>query len=299
MKWIIQYSALAVVLLVVAGQVDVYDTRYGLDVDHPGASCDDIYKHNPYSRGKSGHYLVKADDLFLTKCEMKIEDKYEEQEDNCNETQWITIADIDVSKGDECPEGWVNSTVNGVEFCRAPSDSSGCYSAVFPVNTGYHKVRGFVRGYQKGSTDSFDSRRGVRSINDMYVDGVSITMGSPRKHLWTYVVGCSDDDGHSTSNCPCAAVPGPSPPSFVGEHYYCESGNIGAFESDVYYTADPLWDGAGCFDSKNNCCTDIDLPWFQREFVLQQYGDIEVRICYDQVYSDEAVVVDQVKLFVK
>jgi len=60
-----------------------------------------------------------------------------------------------------------------------------------------------------------------------------------------------------------------------------------------------LWDGAGCFDSKNNCCTDADLPWFQREFVLPQYGDIEVRICYDQSYSDEAVVVDQVKLFVK
>ena len=297
MKWIIQYSVLAVILLVVAGQFDVYDTRYGLDVDHPGASCDDIYKHNPYSHGKSGHYLVKADDLFLTKCEMKKEEKDEEKDDY--RSQWITIAEIDVNKGDDCPEGWVNDTMNGVEFCRAPTNDHGCFSAVFPVNTSYHKVRGFVRGYQKGSPDSFDLRNGVWSINEAYVDGVSITMGSPRKHLWTYVAGISDDFNYRTSTCPCAAVPGPSPPAFVGEHYYCESGNIGAFEFNTHYTDDPLWDGAGCYDSKNNCCTNADLPWFQREFVLLQYGDIEVRICYDQPYRDEAIVVDQVKLFVK
>ena len=296
MKGITQCSVLAVVLLVVAGQFDVYDTRYGLDVDHPGASCDDIYKHNPYSRGRSGHYLVKADDLFLTKCEMKKEEK---QNDCDCKSQWITVADIDIGKGDDCPEGWANDTVNGVEFCRAPTDGQGCFSAIFPVNSGYHKVRGFVRGYQKGTTDGFGSLRNFRSINKAYVDGVSITIGSPRKHVWTYAAGQSDDFNDLKVNCPCATFPGSRPPSFVGEHFHCESGNRGSFEFDPYYTNDSLWDGAGCFDSKNNCCTDVDLPWFQREFVLQQYGDIEVRICYDQNFSDEAVLVDQVQLFVQ
>jgi len=42
---------------------------------------------------------------------------------------------------------------------------------------------------------------------DIYVDGVSITMGSPHKHLWAYAAGCRDDK-YATSNCPCAAVLG-------------------------------------------------------------------------------------------
>jgi len=29
------------------------------------------------------------------------------------------------------------------------------------------------------------------------------------------------------THCPCAAVPGPAPPAFVGEYYYCEVGNNG------------------------------------------------------------------------
>ena len=111
-----------------------------------------------------------------------------------------------------------------------------------------------VRGYQQGTTESFDSRRGHRGINTAYVDGVSITLGHPRKHVWSYVVVCSDDDNHDTSNCPCAAVPGPAPPSFVGENYYCESGNRGPTEFTTHYTDETLWDGACCFHDDNNCC---------------------------------------------
>ena len=151
---------------------------------------------------------------------------------------WLKIADIDLTKKikSHCPEGWNKTKVNGIEMCRSLYDTAGCYSANFSVNgTRYRKIRGMVRGYQQGSTDSFDSRRGHRSINTAYVDGVSITLGHPCKHVWTYVVGCSDDDNHPTSNYPCAAVPGPAPPSFVGENYYCESGNRGPFTYTVHY----------------------------------------------------------------
>jgi len=110
-----------------------------------------------------------------------------------------------------------------------------------------------VRGYQKSSTDSFDSRRGIRSIDTTYVDGVSITLGNPRKHVWTYVSGNSDHNNVPTSNCPCAPVPGPSPPSFVGEHYYCESGDNSQGGRTGFFTSDPLWDGSGCVNAKNNC----------------------------------------------
>ena len=41
------------------------------------------------------------------------------------------------------------------------------------------------------------------------------------------------------------------------------------------------------------------MPWFYRHFHNDQDDDVEVRICTDQAYSDEAVAVDQVQLFVQ
>ena len=154
-----------------------------------------------------------------------------------------------------------------------------------------------MRGYQKGTTDSFDSRKGFRNINTTYVDGVSITLGSVHKHVWTFVAGCSDEYNHRTSNCPCAVHPGPSPPSFVGSHYYCESGSNDNPGNGEFFTDDPLWDGADC--GKDTCCSNEELPWFHRTFAEPQNDYIEVRICTDEAYSNEAVLVDQLQLYVK
>ena len=33
----------------------------------------------------------------------------------------------------------------------------------------------------------------LQSIDGVYVDSISITIGSPRRHVWTYAVGISDD----------------------------------------------------------------------------------------------------------
>ena len=74
--------------------------------------------------------------------------------------------------------------------CRSGSDASGCYSAIFTTyNITFNKICGQVKGYQKGNTDGFlSSRDNAKSINDHYVDGLSITLGNPRKHVWTYAV---------------------------------------------------------------------------------------------------------------
>ena len=95
----------------------------------------------------------------------------------------------------------------------------------FSVNgASYRKICGKLRRYQKYSPDSFYDGKST-SINAAHVDGISITIGKPHRHMWTYAVGLSDDANNLQSNCPCAAVPGPAFPSFIGEHYYCESGN--------------------------------------------------------------------------
>ena len=56
-----------------------------------------------------------------------------------------------------------------------------------------------------------------------YFEGLSLTHGSPRQHVWTYAVGLSDSGSHP-HDCPCVLTGGQNPKSFVGSHYYCESG---------------------------------------------------------------------------
>jgi len=70
-------------------------TRYGLDVDNPGTSCDDIYDKNPSSHGKSGQYLINnTEQLQLVYCEMKLMET------------WIEVVDFNTSEQITCPEGW-------------------------------------------------------------------------------------------------------------------------------------------------------------------------------------------------
>ena len=128
---------------------------------------------------------------------------------------------------------------------------------------------------------------------------MSITIGDPRKHVWTYAAGLSDDfHNFKVHNCPCARHPGPRSPSFVGNDYYCESGNTNTFDKNKLYDEDPLWDGDGCL-SGNRCCQRHGMPWFHRDFQASQSGDIEVRICKDQTFPDEGVAVEQIQLYVQ
>ena len=95
-----------------------------------------------------------------------------------------------------------------------------------------------------------------------------------------------------------AKVPGPDPPIFISNHYYCETGNIGIIDSSVVYTDDPLWDGAGC-QPGNTCCTHVGTPWFFCQFPVKVEGEIEVRICKDSPFTDEDVALEQLELYVQ
>ena len=278
-------------------------TRYGANVDVLGASCADIYNKNPTSQGRSGYYVLKIDHrAFFAYCDMELE---------CggHKGGWMRIADLDTSRGDICPSGWTSYN----SYCRG-GQAAGCYSANYSTNyTKYSKVCGKVKGYQKGTMDGFfpsayshgiakhyKPKTTSRSLEGVYVDGISITSGNrPRKHVWTYAVGLSDDYNYTGVNCPCAKHPGPNPPSYVGSHYYCESGNTGSQRKfSKLYTDDPLWDGAGCLP-ENSCCHNIGMPWFFRQFPTTTTGHIEVRICHDQGFADEGVAIEQLQLYVQ
>ena len=85
------------------------------------------------------------------------------------------------------------------------------------------------------------------------LDGISLTYGTPRKHIWSFALSASEYSGRYS--CPCSSRRGTRPLPFVREHYYCDSGSIERVAYEDYYTDDPLWDGKGC-SSVDTCCGD-------------------------------------------
>ena len=116
--------------------------------------------------------------------------------------------------------------------------------------------------------------------------------------MWTYAAGLSDDHDYKDYNCPCATIPGPSPPAFVGNNYYCESGDVGTYDGKSFYLSDPLWDGSGCGNG-NGCCAQIGMPWFHRKLQMMIDEDFEIRICKSLPNSDsENTAVENLELLV-
>ena len=154
-----------------------------------------------------------------------------------------------------------------------------------------------MRGYQYRSPDAFNTE--TSDIDSYYVDGVSITYGSnPRQHIWTYVGGQTEIN-LDTTGCPCNSGSSASPPSFVGNDYYCESGLNAPPWSYILYAHDPLWDGQNCNGPESTCCTDSNMPWFLKTLNETTTDNIELRVCSDQGLPDEGTPLDIIEIYVK
>ena len=221
---------------------------------------------------------------------------------------WTRLAYLDFTES--CPTGLHLYQSKGVRACGRPdSDGPSCSQPLkFSTNgISYSEVCGRVTGYQYGSPDAVATTHGPNSahndINSYYVDGVSITHGSPRQHVWTFMCGLYESH-YDRANCPCSNPPGSSQhvPSFVGSDYYCESGNSNSYRTRKLYTADPLWDGQGCGAQEEGCCSDsdLDLPWFHRDYGTNTTtGYLELRVCGDQQTKDEDTPVSFYEIYVK
>ena len=93
-----------------------------------------------------------------------------------------------------------------------------CSSANFSTNgTSYQRVCGRARGNQKGVSHSFrtyhsDGQTTIGGRLILYADGLLITYGNPRQHIWSYVVGWHDNRTYTYLNCPCTVGGGLAPP---------------------------------------------------------------------------------------
>ena len=182
--------------------------------------------------------------------------------------------------------------------------SSGSSFDGVTFNTGnipYDQVCGRVIAYQKGSTDAFNVFIN-RTIDNAYVDGVSITHGFPRQHIWSFAAGIAEITVlDSSSLCPCSlnSTNGPNVPTNVENNYFCDTGTItnnGLFTS---YLDDPLWDGQGCGPS-SSCCSFNSTPWFNVRLPNATTDGIEVRLGIDYAsQSTEDILLELLVIYIR
>ena len=252
------------------------------------SSCQDIKSNQPNC--PSGYYHIKSE---LVYCEMG---------ELCNSTEggWTRLAYLDMNDSTvDCPSGFQLYENGSVRACGRSSDNApGCQSIKFPSNgINYSEVCGRVVGYQYGSPDALNTK--TNNIDSYYVDGVSITQGNPRKHVWTLINGVYESND-VIDNCPCNTPPGGvQPPSFVGNDYFCESGNPNSYWSHVLYSNDPLWDGEGCGAQEGNCCAAAGLPWFHKTSFCSTTEYLELRVCGNEPITNEDTPISFYELYVK
>uniref|UniRef100_A0A1X7URJ5 Fibrinogen C-terminal domain-containing protein n=1 Tax=Amphimedon queenslandica TaxID=400682 RepID=A0A1X7URJ5_AMPQE len=234
-------------------------------------SCKDIRAAHPNS--PSGYYHVNSRNTYCNMGELCGQDG-----------GWTRIAYLDMTMN--CPSGLQELMAGGIRLCRRGGNSAGCRSNVFQTNgISYSQICGKVVGYQKGTTNAVHAN--INDINDAYIDGVSITRGSPRQHVWSYIAGYRSNINRAFT-CPCNTGATSTVPSFVGENYYCESGTNSEPSLTKVYTADPLWDGNNCPSVEAPCCNGTGLPWFFRDYGNATITDYtELRVCGNSRYADE------------
>lgn len=204
----------------------------------------------------------------------------------CPGDGWVKVFDLNLETNSEdpCPNSWIKTTVNGILHCRLPQGGSECQNETVSTNSlSYSRVCGRLKGFQYGRTSAFFPYSSIAGsgvgINGVYLDGVSITRGTPREHIWSFASGYSSIEGLVGFQCPCISeslVGVTPPPDFVGNNYFCDSGTDTEPASGQFYGSNPLWDGQGC-QAGNQCCS--RGPYFFAELPEASCDPLEVRLC--------------------
>ena len=231
----------------------------------------------------------------LTECLEDVKAEITSSHEKCNITgPWRRVVYINPTRYNSCPSGLRKVSIpNTNKLACGGTVDRGCSSVIFTVDQNYTDICGNIKGYQFGNPNAFHGDAS-KTIDDTYVDGISITQGSPRRHMWTYTA--YESEGTSVK-CPCATSHGRvdhPPPSFVGDDYYCETGFVSGASRVAW--EDPLWDGKGCTRPEDRCCQ--RFGWFHKT-VPSSDDHIELRWCEDQeVNTNEDIFVDLAEIWV-
>ena len=214
---------------------------------------------------------------------------------------WMRVANLDMTRPNQtCPPGFRTITASGTgkRLCGRPGPA-GCVSVKFSTNNvPYERVRGRVIAYQNATPDGQRPYKlaGNQTLEGVYIDGVSITHGCPRQHIWSFIAA-HREDRYNGGGCPCFKGFNGTRVPYIGKNYFCDSGTDtnGGF---VFHSTDPLWDGQGC-GANSTCCTFNNPPWFCTELDQCTSDDIELRLCADEPTSNEDIPIEIIELYVQ
>lgn len=206
---------------------------------------------------------------------------------------WTRVGHYDVDEGGPCPGEWLPPA--GVPGCGRTDATASMRSATFASPIPYREVRAVIRAFGFGGPDAFNRLfvGAENSVDSFYVDGVSLTVGEPRRHVFTWAQGLVDNAIGSSDSCPC--VDGAAAPAIVGDRYLCEAGDTSCCH--FWDFTDVLWDGNQLGD------TCRASPEGGSSVVLTLDGEetepLEVRILHDEGADDEDLAVQKLDLFVR
>ena len=232
---------------------------FGQFKGYPAPSCQAIHELHPSF--KSGYYWVTSSNgsSIRVYCDMT---------KSCNNfTGGLTRVAVlnDETRPSICTGDFM---IYENTRCVRSSVEHGCSHIIFPLmNMSYSHICGTVESSYFGHPDGFigNDRNSNTTINENYVDGISLTYGKEpsRTHIWTFIA----DDRSCPNNIP----------DYVGNNNTCLK----------YETS--------CSSSPKSC-----LPSFFRKLEQPVTEDIEMRLCRDQhrESGNEGIHFGNIKIYV-
>ena len=201
----------------------------------------------------------------------------------CGGSGWRRVAFLNMTDpNQQCPDAWREYSNR---MCgRQETDIASCDSVEYSSDRlEYTHICGRIIGYRDNSPDGyFGSHYSISltpgsEINEPYVDGVSVTYGDPRQHIWTLY--------GSWGESRCCGYAYTTPPNFIEQNYFCD-------------TSSPFWDGETSCSSDATCCAPHSGPWFNTTLTAPTAEDIEIRIYGDESTSNEDTPVEMIEIYV-
>ena len=273
---------------------------FGSCAAYPAVSCKEIAKRRPGAI--SGDYWIRL-------CNGTAVQFYCDMTERCcrgnSSVGWMRAAFVNMTDlSHSCPAG-LRPYPSGERRVCTKKNGAGCMSMIFPTYfLPYRRMCGRIIAYQEGTPDAFWKYKDDRSttLDEIYIDGYSITIGYPRKHVWSFASGNSEggEGADSQYSCPCGTnKPSLSViPPFIENNYFCESGATSWAQENTLYVDDPLWDGKGC-PTNSTCCELNNPPWFCKDLGGEFRSDIEVRYCGDEHTGNEEVPLELIEIYVQ
>ena len=192
---------------------------------------------------------------------------------------WVRVANIQPHMTNECPEDLDYHIEKSEHTCRRDSPLAGCSGVQFYTHLlNYSTVCGRIQGLIFGAINGF-VRTSNTDIDGNYVDGVSLTHGTPREHIWTFAATSTEQ-----STCSCNN----SIPLSVRNDYFCDTRLRG--QNTV-----AVWEGTDC----DGCCSFNNPPWFYKQLPQPTTDDIEMRVCRDEDRRSEDVFIQIAEVYIQ